>query len=91
MTDHRVEMYRPIHKAIRHLLYTTVQQLAFTDFNDPESALPALKKMNLTMDMMRDMRTVSFIPYWKPRYLESRPLTPKTTRKSRSCLLEFEI
>ena len=54
MADQRVEMYRPIHKAIRHILYTTVQQLAFTDFTDPASALPALEKMNLTMDMMQE-------------------------------------
>ena len=34
MAQQRHEMYRPIHKAIRHMMYTTAHSLSVADFQD---------------------------------------------------------
>ena len=34
MVQQRHEMYRPIHKALRHMLYTTSRSLGIADFRD---------------------------------------------------------
>ena len=54
MPEQRMEMYRPIHKAIRHLLYSTGHKLGISDFADERMAGEALDKLDSTISMMKE-------------------------------------
>ena len=54
MPDQRFEMYRPIHKAIRHLLYSTAHQLGMADFADEGIARESLDELDGTISMMKE-------------------------------------
>ena len=45
MAHQRHEMYRPIHKAIRHMMYSTAQSLGIADFQDGTAAGGALASL----------------------------------------------
>ena len=52
MTQQRHEMYRPIHKAIRHMMYTTAHILGAADFQDETVARGALDSLESTMSLL---------------------------------------
>jgi len=52
MAQHRHEMYRPIHKAIRHMLYTTAHDLSVADFQDKPLADAALASLESTISLL---------------------------------------
>ena len=52
MAKQRHEMYRPIHKAIRHMMYTTAHYLSVADFQDKPSADEALASLETTISML---------------------------------------
>ena len=54
MSEQRMEMYRPIHKAIRQILYSTAQQLGMADFADEGVARETLAKLDRTIVMMKE-------------------------------------
>ena len=49
-----MEMYRPIHKAIRHLLYSTAHQVGAADFRDEGAARETLDKLDRTISMLKE-------------------------------------
>jgi len=52
MAQQRHEMYRPIHKAIRHMMYTTAHDLSVADFQDKPLADGALASLENTISML---------------------------------------
>ena len=52
MAQQRLEMYRPIHKAIRHMMYTTAHDLSVADFQDKPSADGALASLESTISIL---------------------------------------
>ena len=54
MSEQRMEMYRPIHKAIRHLLYSTAHQIGMADFGDEGAARETLDKLDNTITMLKE-------------------------------------
>ena len=54
MPEQRMEMYRPIHKAIRHLLYSTAHQLGAADYADGAVARETLNKLHDTVSMLKE-------------------------------------
>ena len=52
MAQQRHEMYRPIHKAIRHMMYTTAHDLSVADFQDKPLADGALSSLENTISML---------------------------------------
>ena len=52
MAQQRHEMYRPIHKAIRHMMYTTAHDLSVADFQDSSSAEGALASLESTIALL---------------------------------------
>jgi hypothetical protein len=52
MTQQRHMMYRPIHKAIRHMMYTTAHDLSVADFQDKASADAALASLENTISLL---------------------------------------
>ena len=52
MAQQRHEMYRPIHKAIRHMMYTTAHDLSVADFQDKPSAGRALASLETTISLL---------------------------------------
>ena len=52
MPQQRHEMYRPIHKAIRHMMYTTAHDLSVADFQDKPLADGALASLETTISML---------------------------------------
>ena len=54
MPEQRMEMYRPIHKAIRHLLYSTAHQVGAADFRDEGAARETLDKLDRTISMLKE-------------------------------------
>ena len=53
MTQQRMEMYRPIHKAIRNILYTTALRLGTADFRDQGSTRESLDKLGETIAILQ--------------------------------------
>ena len=54
MPEQRMENYRPIHKAIRYLLYSTALQVGMADFGDSGVASEALDKLDRTISMLKE-------------------------------------
>ncbi len=52
MAQQRHQMYRPIHKAIRHMMYTTAHDLSVADFQDKPSADGALASLESTISLL---------------------------------------
>ena len=52
MAQQRHEMYRPIHKALRHMMYSTSQALGIADFHDDGVARDAIGSMEQTINML---------------------------------------
>ena len=52
MAQQRHEMYRPIHKAIRHMMYSTAQSLGIADFQDGTAAGRALASLEGTISLL---------------------------------------
>ncbi|MCH7737183.1 MAG: hemerythrin domain-containing protein [Chloroflexi bacterium] len=52
MAQQRHEMYRPIHKAIRHMMYTTAHDLSVADYQDKPSADGALASLESTISLL---------------------------------------
>jgi len=52
MAQQRHEMYRPIHKALRHMMFTTSQILGIADFRDDGVARDALDSMERTINVL---------------------------------------
>ena len=48
----RHEMYRPIHKALRHILYTTSRSLGIADFRDDGIAREAVGGFERTITLL---------------------------------------
>ena len=52
MAQQRHEMFRPIHKAIRHTMYTTAHDLSVADFQDKPLADGALASLESTISLL---------------------------------------
>ena len=52
MAQQRHEMYRPVHKAIRHMMYTTAHDLSVADFQDKTLADGALASLESTITLL---------------------------------------
>jgi hypothetical protein len=52
MVQPRHEMYRPIHKALRHMLYTTSRSLGIADFRDDGVAGEAIRGLERTIMLL---------------------------------------
>ena len=47
-----IEKYRPVHKAIRHMMYATTHGLGVADFQDETDADEALSALEITMSLL---------------------------------------
>ena len=56
MTKQRYAIYRAIHKAVRHLLFSTSHRIGLTDFADPVVTLQALAAVDQTVAFLREHR-----------------------------------
>ena len=45
MVQQRHEMYRPIHKALRHMMFSTAHKLGIADFRDDAEAQDAIASL----------------------------------------------
>lgn len=54
MTQPRHEMYRPIHKAMPHILFSTSEALGLADFRDEAAARDALDHLARTITFLRE-------------------------------------
>ena len=52
MAQQRHEMYRPVHKALRHMMYTTAHDLSVADFQDKTLADGALASLESTITLL---------------------------------------
>ncbi len=52
MGEQRLEGYRPIHKAIRHMMYATAHSLGVADFEDEKGANAALASLESTISLL---------------------------------------
>ena len=52
MAEQRLEGYRPIHKAIRHMMYATAHSLGVADFEDEKGANAALASLESTISLL---------------------------------------
>lgn len=53
MVQQRFELYRPIHKAIRHMMFATANTLGIADFRDDTVAQDALGNLEQTINMLK--------------------------------------
>ena len=68
MTELRFSTYRPIDKAMRHLLFSTARQIGLADFSDDEVTQETLAILDRTLGFLqehRGMRMLMSIPLWK--------------------------
>ena len=56
MAEQRFSIYRPIHKAMRHLLFSTSRQIGLTDFADNASTQETLATLDKTIGFLREHR-----------------------------------
>ncbi len=56
MADQRFSIYRPIHKAMRHLLFSTSRQIGLTDFADDTVTQETLATLDRTIGFLREHR-----------------------------------
>ena len=54
MAQERMEMYRNIHKAIRHIMYSTALALGAADFRDQRSMRESLEQLRGTITMLQE-------------------------------------
>ena len=52
MVQQRHEMYRPIHKAVRHMMFTTAQALGIADFRDDGVARDVIDSLERTIILL---------------------------------------
>jgi hypothetical protein len=57
MTQERFSIYRPIHKAIRHILFSTSRQLGLADFGDDAVTQETLANLDATIEFLREHRS----------------------------------
>jgi hypothetical protein len=68
MAQQRVEMYRNIHKAIRHIVYTIALALGSADFRDQKSRRESLEQLRGTITMLQEHEeTFVHPPLGEPR------------------------
>ena len=53
MPEPRQDMYRPIHKAIRHMLSSTSHAIGMADFDDKQVAQEILKQLDVTITVLQ--------------------------------------
>ena len=56
MTEQRFPIYRPIHKAIRHTLFSTSRQVGLADFTDDAVTQETLAALDRTIGILRQHR-----------------------------------
>ena len=56
MTEQRFPIYRPIHKAIRHTLFSTSRQVGLADFTDDAATQETLAALDRTIGILRQHR-----------------------------------
>ncbi len=56
MTEQRFPIYRPIHKAIRHTLFSTSRQVGLADFTDDAATQETLAALDRTLGFRREHR-----------------------------------
>ena len=56
MTEQRYPIYRPIHKAIRHILFSTSRQVGLADFTDEDVTQECLADLDRTIGFLREHR-----------------------------------
>ena len=56
MTEQRFPIYRPIHKAIRHTLFSTSRQVGLADFTDDAVTQECLADLDRTIGILRQHR-----------------------------------
>ena len=56
MAEQRFSIYRPIHKAMRHLLFSTSRQIGLTDFADDTVTQETLATLDRTVGFLREHR-----------------------------------
>ncbi len=56
MTEQRYPVYRPIHKAIRHTLFSTSRQVGLADFTDDAVTQECLADLDRTIGILREHR-----------------------------------
>ncbi len=56
MTEQRFPIYRPIHKAIRHILFSTSRQVGLADFTDDAVTQECLAALDRTIGFLREHR-----------------------------------
>ncbi len=56
MTEQRYPIYRPIHKAIRHILFSTSRQVGLADFTDDADTQECLANLDRTIGFLREHR-----------------------------------
>ena len=56
MTEQRYPIYRPIHKAIRHILFSTSRQVGLADFTDDAVTQECLADLDRTIGILREHR-----------------------------------
>ncbi len=57
MPQERFSIYRPIHKAIRHILFSTSRKLGLADFSDDRVTQETLANLDQTIDFLREHRS----------------------------------
>ena len=56
LTEQRYPIYRPIHKAIRHILFSTSHQVGLADFTDDAVTQECLADLDRTIGFLREHR-----------------------------------
>ncbi len=56
LTEQRFPVYRPIHKAIRHILFSTSRQVGLADFTDDAVTQECLADLDRTIGILREHR-----------------------------------
>ena len=56
MANERFSIYRPIHKVMRHLLFSTSRQIGLADFADEALTLETLATLDRTIVFLREHR-----------------------------------
>ena len=56
MTEQRFPVYRPIHKAIRHVLFSSSRQIGLVDFTDDAVIQEFLAALDRTTGILREHR-----------------------------------
>ena len=52
MVQQRHEIYRPTHKALRHMMFSTAHKLGIADFRDDAEALDAITSLERTINLL---------------------------------------